>query len=163
MNRMRNDENASVIGLPLDLLVIAMVMVVAVPSVWFLSDMYVRSQVENDLKNELEQIDGLMGDMADGGIGEQRKVTITLGDHLFRGVEYIEAGGIRISDMMAVKYSIDGGRERRYVFDEGALTNHTGSRSRIFSLPSDGETFMIRNTGEKIMGKPIFEVRFVED
>ena len=163
MNRMRKDEKGSVIGLPLDLMVIAVVMAVAVPSIWFLSGMYARSQMKNDLEDDLEHIDRLMDDMSDGEAGEQRKVTITLSDNPMTSVEYIEAGGLAISDMMTLRYSIEGGRERTYVFDEGALTNHTRCRSRIFSLPSDGETFIIKNTGEKILGKPVFEVRFIED
>ncbi|MGM0510078.1 MAG: hypothetical protein ACQESD_02995 [Thermoplasmatota archaeon] len=163
MNRMRNDDRASVIGLPLDLMVIAVVIAVSVPSVWYLSGMYARSQVRNDLENDLEHIDDLMEDMSDGDPGEQRKVTIDINDNPLTSVGYIEAGGMSISDMMTVKYSIDGGRERRFVFDEGGLTNHTECRDMIFSLPSDGDTFIIKNSGERIQGKPIFEVRFSED
>lgn len=164
MKRIKTDRRASIIGLPIDLMVISIVIAVAVPSIWSLSGMYAGSQMDNELESEFEQIDYMMNDMSDGRMGEQREISIDVSDNIFKGVRYIRGGGETFSDMTTLRYQIEGHRAKTYILKEGVLINHTGSSTtkteRSFSLPSDGDTFGLKYTGKTMEGKPVFEVKF---
>lgn len=122
MRDLPSDDRAELQGLPLSLMITALVMAMVIPSVWMYSDMYIEKQVENDLLNEMKRIDNAVETVSSGG-GETRLVLeLNFHSHPFARIEYIKLKN-RYSNSLF--YRIEGEPENHYSFGNVHLMNST--------------------------------------
>lgn len=122
MRDLPSNDRAELQGLPLSLMITALVMALVIPSVWMYSDMYIEKQVENDLLNEMKKIDNAVDVVSSGGEETRMVLELNFDSHPFARIEYIK---LKNSYSNSLFYKIGGEPENYYSFGNVHLMNST--------------------------------------
>lgn len=162
MNRSRDlksDDRGDMLGLPLELLIIVVVMALSIPMIYGFADHYVENQVDTSTRMELRYLIEEAEVVFERGLENQRIVTLSIEDHFFAEIQFIEIGGRGLRDMSTIRYGIE---ERRNTIDlDGMLlANVTDSRpDKIRFRSGDASLFLRRAT---VDGLDIVEIGWTE-
>nr|AGF92962.1 hypothetical protein FLSS-6_0017 [uncultured organism] len=118
------DERGAIPGLPLELIVIALVVILSVPMIWNFASIYSEDQLDRNVRQELEGLKETIAEVYEGGVNEKRVVSIEIGQNPFSRLEYIEIGGpLNNKESRSLRYRIDGNSERRLNLGEIQVAN----------------------------------------
>ncbi len=93
MLKLQKDHRAEIIGLPLELIIIAVVVMISLPLIYSYFNIYVKKQVESDLNRELDDLIQTIRDVDNAEYGNRRSFSLDFEDHPFFRLSYIEFGG----------------------------------------------------------------------
>ncbi len=140
MSALSTDRRGDIPGLPLELMVIGLVMVVVIPSVYSISNHYRDQRIEQMLQDELSKFKRAAQEVEGTGAGNVRVVKLSLSS--LSRVEYVRCGG---EMPMVIRYRLTRGSEK--TFNLGvAVTNITDEGANEIELPLDGTVIALRRT-----------------
>lgn len=155
------DKNGDTLGIPLEMLIISVVMLISIPIVFSYSSMYIRSQVESDLRVELEKFIDTIEEIERSEIGNRRTFSLDINDHPLARISHVRVGGEDIHLRSTIRYSLKNREE--VVLSLGGLEvsarDETGFMS--FELPLNGETVLIEK--DHVENVSFIEVSQVND
>ncbi len=102
---MKEDERA-IEGLPLKLLIIAVVLAIALPMVYSSIRYYDTQRLKQDVESQAEFIGSKARQLRVHGEGNSEVINIDIRDGLFRSVEFLEIGNETFRDR--IRWSVEG-------------------------------------------------------
>jgi uncharacterized protein (UPF0333 family) len=129
INRPRSKyTKGQVEALPFKLIIIAVVMAVAIPLIYFGLQNYMRTQVENDISRELNNMISTIKQVYSGGNGSTSPVKVSFQNAILVKIEYIKIGdALGYPNQYRIRYKLAGEAEKsRSIFPNIAVTNHNG-------------------------------------
>jgi len=139
-------------GMPLKLMIMALVISLAAPAVWGALSSFQDNVVESSLRTEAERLAAAMTDTLLAGEGNVRTIQVSLPGSAARGDGHISLGGESATDQMSVRCWLDGRRTftawatdppARAIAQGGELTIGPGETTVVLScVREDGSTFL---------------------
>lgn len=128
---MRSEEEAVLETVPFQLLIIAVVLLITIPSLYFGLDYYMKSQLELDIREDLTWIRTIIEQVQSGGNNSSIPLTVKFENRPLARIEYIKLGD-KIGGIYSyqARYKLIGQPERRYTISNWLpVTNETKSDS----------------------------------
>ncbi len=139
MRALARDKKGDLPGLPLEMMVIAVVMVVVIPSVYSISNHYRDQRIEEMLQDELSKFKRAAEEVWRSEPGNVRRVELSISS--LSRVEYVRCGGRMPSE---IRYRLTGGKEGSLELDVNVM-NNDGGASEI-ELPLDGTVITLKRS-----------------
>lgn len=158
MRRLNDDSRGDIPGLPLEMMILAVVMVITIPTIWSFAGFYAREQTESNIIGQLEYIVSTARNIGDEEMGSTRIIDLDLSGHPLASVDYIAIGGDSVHELQNIRYSISGRDESDFWL--GELFLGTFENDEPFELKiSEGKTSLsVSRTGRIYNGKEIIEI-----
>ena len=137
------DESGDMIGLPLDMLIISIIMLISIPLIFSYSSMYIRRQVESDLRVELDKLVNTFEEIDKAEGGNRREFSLSLNDHPLARISYIRLGGDSHHLRTTIRYRFRDRSEIVMDLDGLVVSALDGEEFTNFELPLDGGPVMV--------------------
>jgi hypothetical protein len=140
------DKRGEVLGLPLELLIILVVLVLSLPLIYTYGNMYVTNQVETNVRNEVIRLKNEIEEVSKMSIGNRRIFSFKLDDHPFSKFEYIELGGSKITHLKSIRYKIEGDSEKKIILDECTASSKVDREFKEIKIYNTDQKLSIEKT-----------------
>ncbi|MFO7791477.1 MAG: hypothetical protein R6W73_00660 [Candidatus Saliniplasma sp.] len=141
-----SDESGDVLGLPFEMLIISVVMLISIPLIFSYSSMYVRRQVESDLRVELEKLVDVIEEIEQAETGNRRTFSFNFNDHPLARVSYVEVGGEDHHSRSTIRYRFKDRNEMVMNLEGIEVSDISDGDFTRLELPLDGETIFIEKS-----------------
>ncbi|MFO8109609.1 MAG: hypothetical protein R6U17_03670 [Thermoplasmata archaeon] len=153
MRRLIRDNEGDIPGLPLELMIIALVMLMVIPTVWSISNYYRSQNMEDVLLDELSKFKRTAQEVERMEPGNVRTVQLSMTS--ISRIDYVRCGG---ENPYSIRYRLKG--ERESIFELGvAVTNLTEDGPREIELPLDRTVILLSRASVR---DEVVEVRIGE-
>ncbi len=150
MRYLRRDKRGEIIGLPLELIAVALVMAMVIPSVYLMSVRYKGQSMEDILLDELGKFKRAAHEVNRLEEGNIRAVKLSIS--ALSEVEYVRCGG---ENPWHIRYKMRGSHENYYPLGL-KVSNVTGGGFFEIDLPMDGTVILLSRSDTM---KDLIEVR----
>ncbi len=144
MNELLDDQSGEIVGLPLELIVIAVIMIIVIPAVWVLNNSYMNLSEENAVENHLNEIKSKVEEVHRGDPGNIRVVSIDASSRR-ANIEYMKIGG---EEAHQLRYKLHSGHLRFFDFGGIQVSNFSDGEPVVRELPIDGSPFILARIEE---------------
>ncbi|MFW5898227.1 MAG: hypothetical protein ACOCT7_00065 [Candidatus Saliniplasma sp.] len=138
-----SDERGDIPGLPMEMLIISVVMLISIPLIFSYSSMYVRRQTESDLRVQLDKMVEIFEEVKESEAGNRRTFSLDLNDHPLARVSYVEIGGKDHHLRTTIRYKLKDNSEVALSLDGLEASGRTDGDFTNVQLPLDGGTVLI--------------------
>ncbi|MCK4758077.1 MAG: hypothetical protein KAS67_06485 [Thermoplasmata archaeon] len=150
---MRSLDNQGIEGLPLQLMIIMIVIVIAVPMSWNYLTSYSEKQAKQSVQDQLEYFEMSVKDVYSMGPGNVRVVELKLDGGSISKIEFIHMGGCVgdvWSNLSSCRYIIGGSQMDYYMITDPniAIVNMTG----VLELTGGSYSVQVKSLDEFITG-----------
>ncbi len=156
-----DDDKGDVLGIPLELFIIALVMVIAIPSIWGFAGVYIRGQTETDLRGELKQLGHTVERVSSSEVGNTRIIQLDFSGHPMARIEYVKIGGEEIHHCQHVRYSIRGRGEDMYRLGDFFVSNFSDDSPIPLDISGPGTSLFVKRSGRMYMGVEVIEIGII--
>ncbi len=161
MRKLSKDDNGDVLGIPLELLIVALVMAIVIPSIWGFTGMYIREQTETNVRNELEQLRYTIEKVSSSEVGNTRTIQLDFSGHPMARVDYVNIGGDTIYQCQYVRYSLRGRGEDMYHLGDFFVSNFSDDSPVPLDISGGEVSLFIKRSGRIHMDIEVIEVGII--
>ncbi|MFW6173506.1 MAG: hypothetical protein ACOC5T_07170, partial [Elusimicrobiota bacterium] len=133
--RLINDDNGEVLGLPVNLIIIVLIMILALPIIWSFAGLYIHNQVETNLIVELNTLKKSIQEVSNSEVQNKRIINLEIRDHPLAKLEYVEVGGNSPRKSKSIRFRFQDNSEKTIYLNTGTVANITEQGLSYLELP----------------------------
>lgn len=146
MLKLQKDDRADILGLPLELFIILVVVMISLPVIYSYFSMYAQRQTESDLNRELDDLIKTIREVDKAEHGNRRSFSLKFEGHPLARLSYIELGGKDEHLRSTLRYRFSGREEVQKSLGGIEVSYHDGEGFLSFEIPLDGESIIIERS-----------------
>lgn len=141
-----SDKNGDMLGLPMDMLIISIIMLISIPLIFSYSSMYIERQKESDLRIELDKLVNTFEEIEEAEPGNRRTFSLNFNDHPLARLSYVRVGGDNHHLRTTIRYKFRDRAEVAMSLDGLVVSALDGEEFVSVDIPLDGSTVLIESS-----------------
>ncbi len=146
-----SDNRGDILGLPMDMLIISIIMLISIPLIFSYSSMYIQRQIESDLRIELDKLVNTFEEIVEAEQGNRRTFSLNFNDHPLARLSYVRLGGDSHHLRTTIRYRFRDRPEVVMSLDGLVVSAIEGEEFVSVDIPLDGSTVLIESSNNERM------------